>query len=377
MISKIKDSLINNLKNSIGWKTKRKIVVFSVDDYGNVRLHSAQAREVLDKAGLKIYIRYDSLDTLETREDLEMLFDTLTSVKDTNSKPAVFTPFALPCNINFSKIIAEGFTKFYNEPLPETFNKLAAENTAYQGAWQLWQEGMRKGLMTPQFHGREHLNLHTFNVKLNAKDHELLTCLKNQSLTSIADNVAGLPPYHAAFDFWKFDENLPFEAIIKDGLNQFEKVFGYRAINFNSPGGNEHHIIHNYLKENGIKYIDTPFLKLEHQGEGKYKKVINFTGKRNNIGQTFMVRNVVFEPCDDGRNDWVTYALKQIETAFKWNKPAIISSHRVNFCGHISPENRNIGINALKDLLNQIVKRWPDVEFMAANELGNLINKEK
>ena len=30
----------NHIKNISGWRTNRKIIVFSVDDYGNVRLSS-------------------------------------------------------------------------------------------------------------------------------------------------------------------------------------------------------------------------------------------------------------------------------------------------------------------------------------------------
>ena len=88
-----------------------------------------------------------------------------------------------------------------------------------------------------------------------------------------------------------------------------------------------------------------------------------------------MVRNVVFEPTEDRGIDWIGYTLKQIEIAFRLKRPAIISSHRVNFCGHIDPANREKGLNALKNLLQEIVKKWPDVEFMAADELGELIKK--
>jgi len=91
-----------------------------------------------------------------------------------------------------------------------------------------------------------------------------------------------------------------------------------------------------------------------------------------------MVRNVVFEPTEDRGIDWVAFTMKQIETAFRWNKPAIISSHRVNFCGHIDPKNREKGLTALKNLLEKIVKKWPDVEFMAADELAETLkNKRK
>ena len=90
---------------------------------------------------------------------------------------------------------------------------------------------------------------------------------------------------------------------------------------------------------------------------------------------TYQVRNVVFEPAHERGFDWVNYSLKQIETAFFWNKPAIISSHRVNFCGHIDPKNREVGLTALKQLLHKIVNKWPEVEFMSSVELGDLLNK--
>ena len=112
--------LLNNLKNIWGWKTSRKIVVISVDDYGNVRLDSPKARENMNKSGLKIYSRFDAFDTLETKEDLSILYETLTSVKDKHGRPAVFTPFAMPCNINFEKMAETNYGKYEYELLPET-----------------------------------------------------------------------------------------------------------------------------------------------------------------------------------------------------------------------------------------------------------------
>jgi hypothetical protein len=91
---------------------------------------------------------------------------------------------------------------------------------------------------------------------------------------------------------------------------------------------------------------------------------------------TYQVRNVVFEPTFKENFDSVSYALNQIKTAFFWNRPAIISSHRVNFCGHIDPKNREIGLSSLKMLLKKIVQSWPDVEFMSTVDLGALIVNE-
>ena len=65
-----------------------------------------------------------------------------------------------------------------------------------------------------------------------------------------------------------------------------------------------------------------------------------------------------------------------MEIAFRYNNPAIISGHRVNFSGHIEPSIREFGIGELNKLLNRIVKRWPEVEFMSSVQLGELINNK-
>jgi len=371
----LKQKLSLNLKNLIGWRTNRKIIVFSVDDYGNVRLDSKKARQNLDHAGIKARSRFDAYDTLENSSDLESLYEILSSVKDKNGRHAIFTPFALPCNINFEKMAENGYKEYEYEQLPETYQKLSVlQPEAYSGTWKLWKEGIEKGLMVPQFHGREHLNLKVFEKKLEQQDVEVVENLKNRSYTGISDSGYDTISPYAAFDFWDFTENYKFEEIILDGLDAFEKVYGYRSVHFNPPGGREHPVIHEALEKGEIKYLDTPLLKPEHQGNGKYKKKFNYTGKQNRLNQTFLVRNVVFEPTDARNVEWVSYVIDQIEAAFRWNRPAIISSHRVNFCGHIDEGNREKGIDALKKLLQQIVRRWPEVEFMAANELGDLIS---
>ncbi len=377
MINSIKRNVALNVKNLVGWRTKRKIVVISVDDYGNVRLDSKEARKKLDRAGLPVNNRFDALDTLETRQDLEMLFETLNSVTDKTGRPAVFTPYAVPCNINFEKMAETGYSEYHYERLPETYRKKAdLDPGSYMGAWDLWKEGLEKGLMVPQFHGREHLNLKVFEEKLSAKNHELLTCLQNRSFTSISQSGYETISPMAAFDFWAFEENERFHSIIKDGLNQFEIVFGYRAENFTPPVYNAHPVLYKTLKDHGIRFIDTALAVNEHQGKGAYKRKLNYTGKKTDYGLRFMVRNIVFEPTEDRGIHWPSYVMKQIEAAFRWNRPAIISSHRVNFCGCIDPKNRKEGLQALKELLGKITQHWPEVEFMSADELGALIVSE-
>jgi hypothetical protein len=370
--------LANHFKNILGWKTKRRLVVLSIDDYGNVRLDSKDAREKMNIAGLKVLNRFDAYDTLETKEDLEMLYEALSSVKDKNGNAAVFTPFSIPCNIDFERMGQENYSTYHYELLPTTFSKLSQKNPkAYEGTWELWNEGIKKKLMAPQFHGREHFNLKVFTEKLNNKDAELLTALKNRSNTSISKTGYKTINYTAAFEFWEFSENLKLQEIIEDGLNNFKTVFGYKSTHFNPPGGREHHSLHTKLSSLGVKSIDNSFIKKENQGLGKYETKICLNGSFNSNGMLQLVRNVVFEPNSDSSLDSVAMAMSQIDIAFKYNSPVNISSHRVNFCGHVDQNNRKEGIDSLKKLLKNIVSKYPDVEFVSIEELVSIMLKDK
>jgi hypothetical protein len=77
----------------------------------------------------------------------------------------------------------------------------------------------------------------------------------------------------------------------------------------------------------------------------------------------------MFEPNEHNDSTAVDRALRDIEISFRCKKPAIISSHRVNFVGSISPENREHGLRCLKELLFRIKTRWPDVEFLKFSDL--------
>lgn len=370
----LKSELIHNLKNSFGWKSNRKLVAICVDDYGNVRVNSSNALSNVEKEGIKIDSRFDALDTLETKQDLEMLYDALLSVKDKNAQPAIFTPYALSCNINFKAMAEEGYTKYISERLPDTYESLASSQPkAYEGAWSLWREGINMGIMSPQFHGREHVNLKLFNEQLAERDSALMASLKNSSLMSLNPSKHATIGWTSAFSFWDpIKDTSDFEEIVRSGLLAFEEVFGVKPIIFTPPAQQIAIELEEKLADLGLKAIDKPFFQKKHLGFSKYQTKVTGLGYNKKTRLVQIVRNVVFEPTD-GNMDHVGQALSQIETAFRWNKPALISSHRVNFCGHIDEKNRDRGITSLKELLNQIVTRWPDVEFIGAHQLVELI----
>lgn len=367
--------LKDNWKNIGGWRTNRKLLVINVDDYGNVRLDSKHARDKLLQAGVRLSSRMDLYDSLETREDLELLFDVLSSVRDRSSQPAKFTAYVLSANPNFDLIRSVG--KYCWELLPETFHRLAcSQPSAYTETWKLWQEGVTNGLIRPQFHGREHLNLTLLNRKLEKNDADLIANLENESMAGLESDLPGIG-FTQAFAITptvslEKQVNLHTESI-RSGMDAFERVFGFRSKTFTPPAQTIHPRLYGELETLGIQGIDKPYRCCRELGNGKRVMEKNRLGTRPNNRHLTIVRNVVFEPADEQGFDPVDRALLLVETAFRWGKPAIISSHRVNFCGHIDPNNRARGLAGLKRLLDAIVLRWPDIEFVTADELVQII----
>lgn len=153
---KLKQTISHNLLNIPGWHTKRKLVVIESDDWGAIRMPSKEAYNQFLKEGIRVdndpYCRYDSL---ANKEDLEALFDVLTSVKDKNGNYVVFTADAVVANPDFKKIREADFCEYFYEPITVTM----ANSPAHEHVFDLWKEGIKEGIFHPQFHGREHLNV--------------------------------------------------------------------------------------------------------------------------------------------------------------------------------------------------------------------------
>jgi hypothetical protein len=123
-----------------------------------------------------------------------------------------------------------------------------------------------------------------------------------------------------------------------------------------------------------VRAIDKPLHCVRQLDRDRTVREFNMLGRRRGQGHVSIVRNVVFEPTNDPTFDSVGLALSQVAAAFRWRKPAIVSSHRVNFCGHIEEDNRRFGLDALRRLLQGIVRRWPDVKFISADEMVQRID---
>lgn len=357
-----------NIKNIPGWKTNRKIVLFESDDWGSNRIASTENYRALLNMGVPVdQSAYNRYDTIERSSDLEALFDILRTVRDKNGRHAVFTAFVNPANPDFQRIKESSFENYYYETFDVTLNKYGEREKVLS----LYREGIDSGIFEPQFHGREHLAVLLWMKFLknrngmvrSAFDQNFYACPEPSLNEFVRDFRPGF--------YFESNNEIPFlREVISEGMDLFESLMGYRAKVFAPPNGIFPSKLEKDLLETGIQAIVTTRVRREPIGNGVVKKKIYGFGKVNKLGQTYYIRNCQFEPYD---NRSVNRCIEMMKAAFKWGKPAIICTHRVNFNGGIDETNRNKGLKELKELLIQMLKKWPDIEFMSSGEFAKII----
>jgi hypothetical protein len=310
------------------------------------------------KVDQSLYTKYDCL---ESKDDLLALTDVLNSF---SNKP-IFTLNMILANPIYSSIEESGYNNYYFKHI--------GEDSAYAEQLKIIKGGIKDEIFSAQFHGREHINVSRWLNALKQGYKDMLFAFK-LGMAGIfpKDNVRNGNDMVVALEHLN---NLDLDdkaEIIKNGLQLFEDIFGKKsetaiACNYVWAGK-----IQEVFNEYEVKLIQSSRFKLIPKGNysGFDKKLI-YTGKKNSLGQVYSVRNVQFEPTTNQNKNWVDSTLEEIELSFKLKKPAIISTHRINYCGNMSIENRDQSLDKLNSLLKKIEQKWPGMEFCSSDQLFN------
>ncbi len=373
-LSRLKTTINKHLINSIGWKNPKRYIVLESDDWGSIRMPSKEAyQQLLDEKLVDPEHPFARLDAPASEVDLQRLFTLLSSIKDHTGKHPVLTANCVVANPDFSKIRESGFLEYFCEPVTETLQRYPE----HAGSFELWKTGIKEGLFYPQLHGREHVNVRRWMELLASgkktwlKAFDLGTWyLKPGNLSHKSENIA------AAMDFDKEEDSRYLEDILTDAADRFEDLFGFRSSSFIAPNYIWHPTLEVHMKSLGIKFLQgTKFQNIPETGKEGYSRRFRFTGMKSREGMINLVRNCFFEPALNKNIDSIGTCLQQIEAAFMWKKPAVISTHRINYSGYFDPANRDNNLTALKALLSEIMKKWPDAEFLTSPQLGAYIEK--
>lgn len=366
-----KKTIARNLINIRGMRTSRKLVVIESDDWGSIRMPSREVFEQLKADGFHPetdpYLRYDAL---ESDEDLHQLFEVLGSVRDGQGNPAVITANAVMANPDFDRIRLSGFRDYAYEPFTDTLTRYDGRS----GVYTLWKQGMERGVFIPQYHGREHLHVKRWMADLAAGNELLHRAFENRMIS-----ISSMPSpmrfgYMEGMDHIGEEERLAKQEVLVTGHQLFRQLVGYPSKTFIANCYIWDETVEAVLKAEGVQVMQGILNQIRPDGAGGHSLVKHFMGQQMN-GMAYTIRNVFFEPSLDPAVNWVDEALSRIQIAFRWHKPAIIGSHRLNYIGSIDPVNREKNLARLKTLLETVTRQWPDVEFISSDTLAAIITK--
>mgnify|MGYP002671978004 FL=1 len=362
--------------NQYGYVTNRKLVVIESDDWGSIRMPSKEICEEIRKTDVNIdrhpFFRYDGLAGVR---DLENLYEVLSSVKDQNGKHPVFTANCAVANPDFDAIRKAEFERYYYEPFTSTLKK----TKGCEDAFTLWKQGMKDEIFYPQLHCREHFNVTRWMADLQNRDAWLIMAFNHEMIsTASCKRKENENTYMDAFNYDRIDERDVLAEILTDAVSLFKRIFGYQSESFIASCYIWGHELEKVMYKNGIRYIQgEPLQRIPSNSTGTSNmgQIRHYMGDTNEYGQHYLIRNCNFEPSFNPNKDWVDIALNGIDIAFQNQKPAVICSHRLNYIGRIDQKNSDQNLKSLEILLNQIVWRWPDVEFITSVELGRIIGE--
>lgn len=368
----MKARLKKHIVNVRGNRLNKRYIIFESDDWGAIRIPSNKVRkELLDKKLIRNNDPFSKYDSLETTADYQALFEVLNQFKDHKGNNAIITANFILNNPDFKKIANGQFQKYYSESFIETYKN----NSGSEDAWEFIQKGMKNNLLAPQFHGSEHLNVMRWMEHLKSgNDRYHFAFNKNCFAIDEIGSHNRRENLMAAYDHNNKNE---LDFVIKSisrGLIQFEEIFGFKSLTSIAPCYVWNDKIEKELLKGGVKAHQGSFLQNYNIPEEPFKKKYHFIGQKNKNNQLYFVRNCLFEPSINKHIKWVEKCIESIEIAFKWSKPAIIGTHRINFSSQLDLNRRNENLKMLETLLSEIIKKWPDVEF---TDSASLLSKYK
>lgn len=357
--------------NAGSWKSPARVVVIESDDWGMIRMASMGAFERLQTLGYPVEeCPYNRYDMLESQEDLAALADTLRQFRDHRGRFAKITANMIVGNPDFERIREDRFENYFVLPFWETLRAYGQES-----AIDTYREVYAEKLLMPQLHGREHTAVpHWLKALRNgikrftdAFDEGMYTLHPGGSTSGRRDllDAFGYAPSESYFS--------RLAPVLTEAQGWFEEFWGIRSKTFISPCYTWHPALEEHLAMIGITCIQGSRVQRVpgDPRETKPSNVRRFTGQVNKYGQRSLVRNVSLEPSLwTGGAGCVESALSEVSRAFRFRAPAIVSSHRLNYIGGLDQKNRERGLRTLAHFLSEVLRKWPDVEFLSSDELG-------
>lgn len=368
---KIREFAGRVLGDRLGWKTDRKLMVIESDDWGSLYLPDTQrtARLIEAKLLTEDAVEYHRYDCLETADDISQLCDVLSQFQDCRNRRPRFTFNTVMGNPDFEKIRQANFQSYFHQSLFQSYIEYHDQDVK-----PTWMSAVEQGFIVPQFHAREHLNVPLWMRDLQNNREDTRFAFDNHYFAQRRSNVSPISYLTAYWPETRQDLS-EIERITLDGLRQFEQEFGFQSKTFVACAYVLPREIEKCTALSGVQLIQTGRrhrMPIPVDGSSRFPNRVS--GWKNEFGQVYSIRNVIFEPSLELSNDWLTLALDQVATAFFHRKPAIVCSHRLNYVSGKHKRRQEENLKLLKKFLSALIDQYPDIEFVSSDELIELMS---
>tara|TARA_S200000501_G_scaffold367155_1_gene403076 strand:- start:4109 stop:5182 length:1074 start_codon:yes stop_codon:yes gene_type:complete len=323
----------------------KKYIVIQSDDWGMEQSKSIQGINYLRKKfGEENFTRWTT-DSLETIDDLSLLFELLMKYQSSFKNMPTITANFITHNINYNSNSVLSFA-----PLKDYLqkNKKLAE---------LYQVGMKNKILSAELHGYCHNDIKKLEDYFQTIEGQIL--FENGFFVGKSTLRGSLKKFRSEFA----NGNKWIENKFLKSIKEFYRFFKFPPSSIIPP----HFIFENnfvgLIHNSGIKAIQATNW-LTNSRNQSFKKP-HFRRLENLI---WLPRNARLDPHPDYNHNAYS-CLKNIERAFKNKSPAIIDFHRVNIAGRFNEKYRDRTLRELGIVFDNILKYWPEVEFISTKDL--------
>lgn len=346
-------NIFKHLPHLLRKKFDEKYIIIESDDWGLERaLNKDSVKWMERKYGLEKLSRW-SYDSLESREDLNGLYEILEKYKTKFEFPPVITANFITHNVNYSSKEDLDFM-----PLKQGFNKQSED------VRDLYKKGINNNYIFPQLHGYSHYDV-TELAKFFKTD-EGKESFNKDFFTARSTTRGNLKFCHGELSNLNGSDDK-----IKEAAEAFKNFFGFYSSSIIPPTFILDRQFINSLKANNITMIQSSNRLVT--SDNKRFSYPNFQKRK---GIYWSVRNARLDPHPDYKF-YYQQCLESIGRAFVNETPAVIDFHRVNISGRYAPEYRDRTFKELKLLLNSIHDKWPEARFIHSQKLNEILWQPK
>jgi hypothetical protein len=325
-------------------------------------IRDKEAINNLRKKGYDLPIEIDDNNSLETEEDLLKLYDVLLKHVDSVGNHVVFTFNFIVTNPDFDKISKSSYRTYYYRKLSDGFPSKWNRKNLYQ----TYLEGIKRGIVYPGYHGREHFNYKSWLQLLQKGSKSAIDLFHEQMVFGYRPIWDEIKCQYPNYDYDSQRE------VVKDGVSVFQDLFGFYPSTTIAPGYVWSDDTEEIWEKAGVKFIQAGNQQkvISFKGQIDYKR--HYLGELNECGMTYLTRNVGFEPYT--KNFGLNKILNRIDILFRIEEPVIISTHRINYTSSIK-NFRDNSLVQLDRLLTSLEEKYSDLLYLNDQQLGNVISK--